>query len=174
MKLSLSLPNPSPKSPTAAKQPVAPIGRPTAYRPELCDEIVAAMATGLSAESAAAKIGVSVRSLYYWQQEHPEFLHATQEGRVKALLWWEERALGMAQGQSGSAAIVSLGLRNRSRAASGWCDTNKLEVSGPNGAPVQHQLPLNFDLRLLDDQELAQFEQLLLKVCPALVSKAEG
>ena len=74
-----------------------PIGRPTLYRPELCDQIIEAMGEGLSADAAAAKVGISVRSLYYWQQEHPEFLQAVQEGRIRALLWWEERALEMAQ-----------------------------------------------------------------------------
>jgi hypothetical protein len=76
------------------------------------------MANGLSAEAAAAKIGISARSLYYWQREYPEFLQAIQEGRLKSLLWWEERALNLAAGQPGNASIVSLGLRNRSRSPS--------------------------------------------------------
>jgi len=53
--------------------PERTIGRPTLYRPEFCDQIIAAMGEGLSVDAAAAKVGISVRSLYYWQQEHPEF-----------------------------------------------------------------------------------------------------
>ena len=102
------------QSPSDLASPERPVGRPTLYRPELCDQIIAAMGEGLSADAAAAKIGISVRSLYIWQQEHPAFMHAIQEGRIRALLWWEERALAMAQGKPGSAQIVSLGLRNRS------------------------------------------------------------
>ena len=117
-----------------------PIGRPSLYRPELCDQIIEAMAEGLSVEAAAAKVGISVRSLYIWQQEYPAFMHAIQEGRIRALLWWEERALAMAHGKPGSAQIVSLGLRNRSRAASGWVDTSKVELSGPNGAAIQQDI----------------------------------
>src|SRR5262245_43816246 len=78
------------------------------------------VATGLSAEAAAAKIGISARSLFYWQREHPEFLQAIQEGRQKALLWWEERALALASGEPGNTQIVALALKNRSRAAHGW------------------------------------------------------
>ena len=43
----------------------------------------------------------------------------------------------MANGEAGSAQIVSLGLRNRSRAASGWEDRQGRELTGPAGGPVQ-------------------------------------
>ena len=42
-------------------------GRPTLYRREMCDRLVEAMAEGLTAEAAAARIGISARSLFYWQ-----------------------------------------------------------------------------------------------------------
>ena len=112
-------------------------GRPTIYRPQYGDKIAKAMAAGLSAEAAAAKAGISARCLYTWQHKHPEFEQAIQEGRHRALLWWEERALAMATGEAGSAQIVSLGLRNRSRAASGWEDRQGRELTGPAGGPVQ-------------------------------------
>jgi phage terminase small subunit len=67
-------------------------GRPTLYRREMCDRLVGAMAKGLTAEAAAARIGISARSLFYWQKEHAEFLQAIQEGGQRSRLWWEERA----------------------------------------------------------------------------------
>jgi hypothetical protein len=124
------------------------------------------MGEGLSADAAAAKIGISVRSLYHWQHEYPEFLQAIYEGRIRALLWWEERALEMARGKPGSAQIVSLGLRNRSRSASGWVDTNKVELTGANGGPVQHEVGPSIDVKVLTDDELALFEELLIKTLP--------
>ena len=68
-----------------------PGGRPTLYRREVCDRLIEAMAKGLTAEAAAARIGISARSLFYWQKEHAEFLQAIQEGRQRSQLWWEER-----------------------------------------------------------------------------------
>jgi phage terminase small subunit len=68
-------------------------GRPTLYRRETCAQLAEAMAGGLTAEAAAARIGISARSLFYWQQQHPEFLQAIQEGRQRSQLWWEERAI---------------------------------------------------------------------------------
>lgn len=114
------------------------VGRPSSYRREYCGLIADAMATGLSAEAAAARIGISARSLFYWQKEHPEFLQAIQEGRHRSQLWWEERAIALANGEAGNTQIVMLGLRNRSRAASGWNnETMKLEHSGPDGGPFK-------------------------------------
>jgi hypothetical protein len=37
--------------------------RPTLYRREMCDRLVEVMAEGLTAEEAAARIGISARSL---------------------------------------------------------------------------------------------------------------
>ena len=142
-------------------KPKHPGGRPSIYTAAMGDKIADAMATGLSAEAAAAKVGISARSLFNWQQEHPEFMQAIQEGRQRALLWWEERALAMAEGQPGSAQIVSLGLRNRSRAASGWVDAQKLEHSGQDGAVLQQQGVATLDLRSLTDDELELLDRVL-------------
>jgi len=96
------------------------------------------MSGGLSAEAAAAGIGISARSLFYWQQQHPEFLQAIQEGRQRSQLWWEERAIAMAKGGAGNTQIVTLGLRNRSRAASGWNnDPSAFAGRGLTSAPSQ-------------------------------------
>jgi hypothetical protein len=143
-----------------AQKPKRPVGRPTSYRSEYCDLIAAAMADGLSAEAAAAKIGISARSLFNWQQIHPEFLQAVQEGRQMALLWWEERARAIAEGAPGSAQIVALGLKNRSRAPSGWHEWQRLEHSGPAGGPIKTEN--QFDASKLSPEERTELRRLLM------------
>jgi hypothetical protein len=139
------------------------VGRPSSYRRAFCDEVIEAMAGGLSAEAAAAKIGISARSLFYWQRQHPEFLLAIQEGRQRCLLWWEERAIAMAKGEPGNTQIVSLGLRNRSRAAHGWNnDVLKVEHSGSDGRPVSPERPTIIDSRSLSPEERDSFRKFLL------------
>jgi hypothetical protein len=138
-------------------------GRPTLYRREMCDRLVEAMAGGLTAEAAAARIGISARSLFYWQKEHEEFLQAIQEGRQRSQLWWEERALAMANGEAGNTQIVMLGLRNRSRAATGWNnDTVKLEHTGPEGGPVEVKAEHKIDIESLSHEQRDQLREILL------------
>jgi hypothetical protein len=138
-------------------------GRPTLYRREMCDRLVEAMAEGLTAEAAAARIGISARSLFNWQKEHAEFLQSIQEGRQRSQLWWEERALAMANGESGNTQIVMLGLRNRSRAASGWNnDTVKLEHTGPEGGPVEVKAEHKIDIESLSHEQRDQLREILL------------
>ena len=130
------------------------------------------MAKGLTAEAAAARIDISARSLFYWQKEHAEFLQAIQEGRQRSQLWWEERALAMANGKAGNTQIVMLGLRNCSRAATGWNnDTVKLEHLGPEGGPLQVEPTHKIDIAALKPEQREQLKQVLLAV-KALATKA--
>ncbi len=57
------MPNPV-SSPEKAAIPKRPVGRPTAYRPEMCQQLIETMAGGHSAEAGAAKIGISAWNLY--------------------------------------------------------------------------------------------------------------
>ena len=82
-----------------------------------------------------------------------------EEGRARSLLFWERRAIALANGEAGNAAIVGLGLKNRSRAASGWHDAQRLEHSGPHGQPIRTeavQPKINFDA--LSDEQLEAIE----------------
>lgn len=76
-------------------------GRPSLYSPPIGQQLIGAMVSGLSLEAAAAQIGLSPRVVFDWQQEHPEFLQAVQEGRQRALLFWERKAIAMADGRPG-------------------------------------------------------------------------
>ena len=99
-------------------------------------EIADAMAQGLSLEAAAASCDIGPRTVFDWQRRYPEFLQSVEDGRARSLLFWEGRALALATGEAGNASIVALGLKNRSRAASGWHDAHRLEHSGPDGTPI--------------------------------------
>ena len=121
------------------------------------------MATGLSAEAGAAKIGIGARSMYEWQKVHPEFLQAVQEGRHRALLFWEERAIAIAHGKPGNAQLVTLALKNRSRAASGWHhDVLKTELTGADGAPIQTEVKTTIDATALSPEARAALRAAIL------------
>lgn len=86
-----------------------------------------AMSKELSLEAAAAQVGVGPRTLFTWQNQHEEFRQAIQEGRQRALLFWERKAITIASGAPGNAQLVILALKNRSRTASGLHYAQRLE-----------------------------------------------
>jgi hypothetical protein len=140
-----------------------PGGRPTIYRPELGQQLISAMAGGLSAEAAAARIGISARSLYEWQQRHPEFLQAVQEGRAMAMLFWERLAIDVARGKPGNSQMITLALKNRSRAASGWHhDIQKTELTGADGGAIQTEVKTTIDATALGPEARAALRAAIL------------
>ena len=97
-----------------------------------------------------------------WQNEHDEFRQAVEHGRARALLFWEKRAIALANGEPGNAAVVTLGLKNRSRAASGWHDAQRLEHSGPDGAAIRAEVVQSrVSLEALSSEQLEVIEAAL-------------
>ena len=115
------------------------------------------MAMGLSLEAAAAACGIGPRTVFTWQGEHDEFRQAIEDGRALALLFWEKRAIALAEGAPGNAGLVSLALRNRSRSASGWVDKSSVEHTGA----VQVKTTNLLDVSDLTDEELDVLERAL-------------
>ena len=72
---------------------------------------------------------------------------------------WETRALEMARGEPGNAQMVMLGLKNRSRAPSGWHhDSQRVEHSGD--MTVEHRPA--FDAATLSWEDRAELRRILL------------
>jgi transposase-like protein len=71
-----------------------PLGRPSSYKPEYCEELEAHMAIGYSFESFAGKIGVDRDTLYEWRKVHQDFSDAFKRGKMK-MLYKDEQTLNM-------------------------------------------------------------------------------
>ena len=80
-------------------KPKHPGGRPTSYRREFCQRVVALMAEGRSLEGCAALLVVHPDSLQEWQKVHPQFSIAVRTGRAAATTYWENRLLAVANGE---------------------------------------------------------------------------
>jgi transposase len=76
-----------------------PGGRPSKYRPEYCDLLIAHMAKGFSFESFAADVNTSFETLYNWCKIYPEFLEAKAQGRSKGIKFWEGLGIAGAAGK---------------------------------------------------------------------------
>lgn len=121
---------------------MADVGRPTKYRPEYADDVIAFLAKGHSLTAFAGQIGVDPRTVTRWadddgDQRQEDFCHAVKIGRAKATLWWEDRARELASGESkANAVMVIFGLKNRAK--DDWSD--KVTVAGDADAPIRHRI----------------------------------
>lgn len=111
-----------------------PGGRPTEYKPEFCDDVVAWGRDGKSKTWMAAQIGVSRDTLYEWERVHPEFSDALSLAMAHSQAWWEDAGqTGMLMsGFSASAWSKAVSCRF----PADYTEKTKQELSGPNGAPL--------------------------------------
>ena len=116
-----------------------PAGRPTDYRPEYCDAVIEYGRMGKSLAWMAAELGVAKSTLQLWEKDIPEFSVAMTQARVLSQRWWEDAGqdnMLMSPGQGTFNASVW----SRSMAArfpEDWRENKGVELSGPNGGPVQ-------------------------------------
>jgi len=112
-------------------------GRPSTYKPQYCDDLIAHMRGGLSFESFAGKIGKSRDTIYEWEAVHKDFTDAKKIGEGLCQVWWENAGiagmLGLKQTKDGiplgmfSPAIWIFNMKNRFN----WRD--KRELTGKDG-----------------------------------------
>ena len=135
-------------------------GRPSDYRPEFCQKAADLCVSGATDQEVADLLKVSVRTLYRWQSEHPEFRQALKAGKElpdeRVIRSLYHRAVGYTypavkiMQDKGRALIVPymehvppdvtamiFWLKNRRPGE--WRDRQQLEHSGPNGGPIQHE-----------------------------------
>ncbi len=95
------------------------LGRPTKYRPEMCDQLPEIYRYGADIGEACVQLGISRRTYYNWKEAHPEFKRATDWGEQLSLAWWTRLGAKMATGEvEGSAAVWIFNMKNRA----GWRD----------------------------------------------------
>ena len=121
-------------------------GRPTKYDPALCDKVIELGKQGLSVQQMSLELGFSVRSMYQWRNEYPEFLHALEEAQEYEMAWWENQArLYMVEHKD--SARLNTGLWSRSMAArfpKKYREQIKQEVTGANDAPLLAGIQVTF------------------------------
>ena len=76
-----------------------PAGRPTKYKPEMCDRLVQLMGDGLSKTAACAELGIRTETLYQWAKEKPEFSDAVKKAEEVCAHWWEDKGRDAMQGR---------------------------------------------------------------------------
>jgi transposase-like protein len=131
-----------------------PMGRPTDYRPEFCEQAVELGAQGKSYAQIGAAFGVARKTLYEWAERYPEFRDALARARDLSLSWWEEQAhTGMWESPEGLRLNPQLWSRSMAaRFPDDYRESKKTEITGANGGPIQQAqviittgVPADFD-----------------------------
>jgi hypothetical protein len=110
-------------------------GRPSKYKPEYCEQVIAFGAEGKSREWVCGKLGIVVRTIINWQEENEEFLHAMEIANLKAQQWWEDAGQNGMLNKSVDGSIYSRSMA--ARFPKTWRDKIETEHSlAPGSKPI--------------------------------------
>ena len=106
-----------------------PVGRPTDYRAEYCERVIALGKEGKSKAQMALILDVDCKTIDNWADAHPEFFLAFTRARDYSKAWWEDK------GQDNlTAQTFQTGLWSRSMAARFPDDyAERREITGKDG-----------------------------------------
>lgn len=127
---------------------VQPVGRPSIYLPEYCNDVIEHMAKGFSLQSFAGLCGVNRQTLYLWKDAHPEFREACEIGMERSRFWWEkvciENLVYSQMGKRIDPRMWQFNMMNRFR--EDWTDnaqtTNQNQFSTINIVSIESPIPL--------------------------------
>lgn len=106
-------------------------GRPTKFKPEYCDDVIAAGRKGLSLTAFAGSIPIARSVINEWMKAHPEFKEACEVHQAARTLTLEEGLLSADMGPRVTARIFAL----KNADPENWKDKHDFEHSG--GVTVQ-------------------------------------
>ena len=84
------------------------VGRPSEYRPEYCDAVLAFMSQGYSLTAFAGSIRMARDTVYEWIKAHREFADAVARARPARVAALEAKLLRSRKGAETSAAMFAL------------------------------------------------------------------
>jgi len=111
------------------------MGRPTVYRPEMCDQVIEWGKQGKSRTWIAAHLGVCRETLWDWEQKIPDFSNAIKLADHFSQVWWEDA------GQNGmlmpgfNAGIWTKNMT--ARFTKEWREVKAAEITGADGGAIK-------------------------------------
>jgi hypothetical protein len=123
-----------------------PVGRPTLYKPEYCEEVVTLGRIGKSVEQIAANLNVSLRTIYLWRDTYEDFMHALDDAKTYEQAWWEEQASAyMVENKESDRLNATLWSRSMAaRFPKKYRESTKTEITGADGAPLLSGIQVSF------------------------------
>lgn len=100
------------------------MGRPTDYKSEFCQKVIALGKLGKSRAELALALDVDRATIADWEQKHKDFSSAMRQYADFAEAWWCQWAHENVDNKNCNAALYNINMQNRF----GW--NKKTEVSG--------------------------------------------
>lgn len=143
-----------------------PVGRPTEYRPEYCEQVRKLCRLGATEVEIADFFEVTPQTIAIWKHKHPGFFESIKDGRkladaevadrlYKRALGYEHKAVKISSTPDGREHITEYTERYppdttaaifwlKNRRPDLWRDKRESELSGPNGGPIQAGITVSF------------------------------
>lgn len=125
-----------PQAEIELRQEVKKLGRPTLYRPEMCDLVRAYGTLGMEVVEFASELGVQRNALYEWAKTYPEFGDALTEARELAE-GFHVRRIRDQLGRAGSTGNASAYLNYMARRYADWRDKQDVNLEGEASLTVK-------------------------------------
>lgn len=110
-------------------------GRPTSYRPDMCQKVVEWGREGKSKTWMAASLNISRDTFNRWERENKDFSDAITLAMAYSQMWWEDKGQAALDAQIFQASMWSRSMA--ARFPEDWRETQRQEQTGPNGGPIQ-------------------------------------
>ena len=149
-------PEATPKGSEPSVVPVRPVGRPSSYKPEFCEQVLVWGAEGKSIAGMAARLHVDKSTLLKWKEAHPEFGTALSRALVYAQNWWEEEGQKGMKSREFNAAVYNKIVASRFREDY----AERKEVTGANGGAIKVETKV-IDVEALEDEQLEALDEAL-------------
>ena len=117
------------------------MGRPSKYKPEMCDTVIELMREGASLVEVYAALDIDDDTLYDWCKEDsprfkPEFSDAVKMGRRLSHAWWERHGRQQLDNKEFNSTLWYMNMRNRH----GWKDRQETEHKGEVQLSIAEQI----------------------------------
>lgn len=137
-----------------------PVGRPSKYKPEFCEQILELGRQGKSIAQMAAAFDVDKASIYDWAAAHEEFSTALARAKTYSQTWWEDKAQQNLGTRDFNAQLWLKSVASRFR--DDYTEKQVTEVSGPDGGAIKTETVTKIDTRGLDDDQREMLKAALM------------
>ena len=138
-----------------------PVGRPSKYKPEFCQQIIELGKQGKSIAQMAAHFDVDKASIFRWMDESEDFRTALARAKAHSQTWWENKAQENMDNRNFNAQLWLKSVASRFR--DDYTERTQTEITGKDGGAVKVETK-TIDSRALTPEQREALRGVLMAV----------